>query len=57
MRRFHVELSLTEIGDVVEASMQSMLGKVTVEEGAPIWPLSSMMGSASARTALHWSAN
>lgn len=38
-----IELSLAELGNVVEARMQSMLGKVTVEEGAPIWPLLGMM--------------
>lgn len=38
-----VELSLTELGDVVEDRMQSLLGKVTVEEGVQIWPLSGMM--------------
>ncbi len=38
-----IELSLAELGDVVEERMQSMLGKVTVEEGVQIWPLSGMM--------------
>ncbi len=38
-----VELSLAELGDVVEDRMQSLLGKVTVEEGVQIWPLSGMM--------------
>ncbi len=38
-----VELSLAELGNVVEERMQSMLGKVTVEEGVQIWPLSGMM--------------
>jgi 2-octaprenyl-6-methoxyphenol hydroxylase len=36
-------LSLAELGNVVEERMQSMLGKVTVEEGVQIWPLSGMM--------------
>ena len=39
----HIELSLAELGNVVEERMQSILGKVTVEEGAQIWPLSGMM--------------
>jgi 2-octaprenyl-6-methoxyphenol hydroxylase len=38
-----VELSLAELGNVVEERMQSLLGKVTVEEGVQIWPLSGMM--------------
>jgi 2-octaprenyl-6-methoxyphenol hydroxylase len=38
-----VELSLAELGNVVEERMQSILGKVTVEEGVQIWPLSGMM--------------
>lgn len=38
-----IELSLAELGNVVEERMQSILGKVTVEEGAQIWPLSGMM--------------
>lgn len=38
-----MELSLAELSDVVEERMQSMLGKVTVEEGVQIWPLSGMM--------------
>ncbi|WP_454849382.1 UbiH/UbiF family hydroxylase [Rhizobium binxianense] len=37
------ELSLAELSDVVEERMQSLLGKVTVEEGVQIWPLSGMM--------------
>ncbi|EJJ26850.1 UbiH/UbiF family hydroxylase [Rhizobium sp. CF142] len=38
-----VELSLAELGNVVEERMQSLLGKVIVEEGVQIWPLSGMM--------------
>lgn len=38
-----VELSLAELSNVVEERMQSMLGKVAVEEGVQIWPLSGMM--------------
>lgn len=38
-----IELSLAELGNVVEERMQSILGKVAVEEGAQIWPLSGMM--------------
>jgi len=38
-----MELSLAELGNVVEERMQSILGKVTVEEGVQIWPLSGMM--------------
>ncbi|WP_416066203.1 UbiH/UbiF family hydroxylase [Rhizobium sp. ZK1] len=38
-----IELSLAELGNVVEERMQSILGKVTVEEGVQIWPLSGMM--------------
>jgi len=38
-----VELSLAELGNVVEECMQSLLGKVTVEDGVQIWPLSGMM--------------
>lgn len=35
-------LSLEELGDRVEARMQSLLGKVTIEAGAQAWPLSGM---------------
>ena len=38
-----IELSLAELGNVVEEHMQSILGKVDVEEGVQIWPLSGMM--------------
>ncbi|WP_064691521.1 UbiH/UbiF family hydroxylase [Rhizobium aegyptiacum] len=38
-----MELPLAELGSLVEAQMQSMLGKVDVEEGVQIWPLSGMM--------------
>ncbi len=38
-----IELSLTELGNVVEERMQSLLGEVSVEEGVQIWPLSGMM--------------
>ncbi|MBX4999735.1 UbiH/UbiF family hydroxylase [Rhizobium lentis] len=38
-----MELPLSELGLLVEAQMHSMLGKVSVEEGAQIWPLSGMM--------------
>ncbi|MBB3312152.1 2-octaprenyl-6-methoxyphenol hydroxylase [Rhizobium sp. BK196] len=38
-----VELSLAELSNVVEERMQSLLGKVSVEEGVQIWPLSGMM--------------
>ncbi|MBB3744039.1 2-octaprenyl-6-methoxyphenol hydroxylase [Rhizobium sp. BK591] len=37
------ELQLAELGAIVEARMQSMLGKVDVEEGVQVWPLSGMM--------------
>ncbi|MBB3658643.1 2-octaprenyl-6-methoxyphenol hydroxylase [Rhizobium sp. BK650] len=37
------ELSLAELSNVVEERMQSILGKVEVEEGVQIWPLSGMM--------------
>ncbi|TAX71919.1 UbiH/UbiF family hydroxylase [Rhizobium leguminosarum] len=37
------ELPLAELGALVEARMQSMLGKVDVEEGVQVWPLSGMM--------------
>lgn len=35
-------LSLAELSEAVETRMQSMLGKVTVEEGVQAWPLSGM---------------
>ncbi|MBB3591322.1 2-octaprenyl-6-methoxyphenol hydroxylase [Rhizobium sp. BK529] len=38
-----IELSLAELGNVVEERMQSILGKVEVEEGVQIWPLSGTM--------------
>ncbi|PDT00249.1 2-octaprenyl-6-methoxyphenyl hydroxylase [Rhizobium chutanense] len=38
-----MELPLPELGLLVEAQMQSMLGKVDVEEGVQLWPLSGMM--------------
>ncbi|MBY2993884.1 UbiH/UbiF family hydroxylase [Rhizobium leguminosarum] len=38
-----MELPLAELGALVEARMQSMLGKVDVEEGVQVWPLSGMM--------------
>jgi 2-octaprenyl-6-methoxyphenol hydroxylase len=38
-----LSLSLEALSKEVEARMQSMLGKVTVEPGAQAWPLSSMM--------------
>ncbi|MBB3133971.1 2-octaprenyl-6-methoxyphenol hydroxylase [Rhizobium pisi] len=38
-----IELPLAELGALVEARMQSMLGKVDVEEGVQVWPLSGMM--------------
>ncbi|RUM05703.1 UbiH/UbiF family hydroxylase [Rhizobium chutanense] len=38
-----MELPLAELGLLVEAQMQSMLGKVDVEEGVQLWPLSGMM--------------
>ena len=43
------ELSLAELSDVVEERMQSMLGKVKVEDGVQIWPLSGMMAHRSGR--------
>jgi 2-octaprenyl-6-methoxyphenol hydroxylase len=43
------ELSLGELSNVVEERMQSLLGKVTVEEGVQIWPLSSMMAHRSGK--------
>ncbi len=36
-------LSTEELSRKVEARMQSLLGKVTVEDGAQVWPLSGMM--------------
>ncbi|MDK4735843.1 UbiH/UbiF family hydroxylase [Rhizobium sp. CNPSo 3490] len=38
-----MELPLAELGSLVETQMQSMLGKVSVEEGVQVWPLSGMM--------------
>ncbi|WP_017964188.1 UbiH/UbiF family hydroxylase [Rhizobium leguminosarum] len=38
-----MELPLAELGALVEARMQSMLGKVDVEEGVQVWALSGMM--------------
>ncbi|WP_086996392.1 UbiH/UbiF family hydroxylase [Rhizobium sullae] len=38
-----LELSLAELSNVVEGRMQSILGKVSVEEGVQVWPLSGMM--------------
>jgi 2-octaprenyl-6-methoxyphenol hydroxylase len=43
------ELSLAELSNVVEERMQSLLGKVTVEDGVQIWPLSSMMAHRSGK--------
>ncbi|MDM9622313.1 UbiH/UbiF family hydroxylase [Rhizobium sp. S96] len=43
------ELSLVELSNVVEERMQSLLGKVTVEEGGQIWPLSGMMAHRSGK--------
>jgi 2-octaprenyl-6-methoxyphenol hydroxylase len=37
------ELSLPELSKVVEERMQSLLGKVDVEDGVQVWPLSGMM--------------
>lgn len=37
------ELPLEELGRLIEERMQSILGKVTVEEGAQVWPLSGMI--------------
>jgi len=39
----NAELSLEDLSRLVEERMQSMLGKVTVEEGVQVWPLSGMM--------------
>ena len=47
--RARSELSLGELSNVVEERMQSLLGKVTVEEGVQIWPLSSMMAHRSGK--------
>ncbi|AGS21810.1 UbiH/UbiF family hydroxylase [Rhizobium etli] len=38
-----MELPLAELGSLVETQMQSMLGKVSIEEGVQLWPLSGMM--------------
>ncbi|MDQ0560294.1 2-octaprenyl-6-methoxyphenol hydroxylase [Rhizobium mesoamericanum] len=43
------ELSLAELSNVVEERMQSLLGKVTVEEGVQLWPLSGMMAHRSGK--------
>jgi 2-octaprenyl-6-methoxyphenol hydroxylase len=43
------ELSLVELSNVVEERMQSLLGKVAVEEGVQIWPLSGMMAHRSGK--------
>lgn len=43
------ELSLVELSNVVEERMQSLLGKVTVEEGVQLWPLSGMMAHRSGK--------
>ncbi len=43
------ELSLVELSSVVEERMQSLLGKVTVEEGVQLWPLSGMMAQRSGK--------
>jgi 2-octaprenyl-6-methoxyphenol hydroxylase len=37
------DLPLDELSRAVEERMQSMLGKVSVEEGVQVWPLSGMM--------------
>jgi len=39
----NAELSLEDLSRLVEERMQSMLGKVTVEDGVQVWPLSGMM--------------
>lgn len=39
------KLSPEELGTRIEARMQSMLGKVTVEPGVQAWPLSSLVAS------------
>lgn len=38
-----MELPLEELSRLVEERMQSMLGRVSVEEGVQVWPLSGMM--------------
>lgn len=38
-----MELPPAELSALVEARMRSMLGKVSVEEGVQVWPLSGMM--------------
>ncbi|MBB2750930.1 UNVERIFIED_ORG: 2-octaprenyl-6-methoxyphenol hydroxylase [Rhizobium aethiopicum] len=38
-----MELPLAELGRLVEVQMHSMLGKVAVEDGVQLWPLSGMM--------------
>ncbi|ARO23967.1 2-octaprenyl-6-methoxyphenyl hydroxylase [Rhizobium sp. S9] len=38
-----LELPLAELGSLVETQMQSMLGKISIEEGVQVWPLSGMM--------------
>ena len=43
------ELSLVELSNVVEERTQSLLGKVTVEEGVQLWPLSGMMAHRSGK--------
>ncbi|MDP9809204.1 2-octaprenyl-6-methoxyphenol hydroxylase [Rhizobium tibeticum] len=43
------ELSLAELSNVVEERMQSLLGKVAVEEGVQLWPLSGMMAHRSGK--------
>ncbi|MBZ9792512.1 UbiH/UbiF family hydroxylase [Rhizobium sp. 3T7] len=43
------ELSLVELSNVVEERMQSLLGKVTVEEGVQLWPLSGMVAHRSGK--------
>ncbi|MGO4351202.1 UbiH/UbiF family hydroxylase [Rhizobium sp. RAF36] len=39
----NAELSLEDLSRLVEERMQSMLGRVSVEEGVQVWPLSGMM--------------
>ncbi|TCL73740.1 UbiH/UbiF family hydroxylase [Rhizobium sp. BK251] len=39
----NAERSLADLSRLVEERMQSMLGKVAVEEGVQVWPLSGMM--------------
>jgi 2-octaprenyl-6-methoxyphenol hydroxylase len=43
------ELSPAELSNVVEERMQSLLGKVSVETGVQVWPLSGMMAHCSGR--------